>query len=242
MKIGLILVSSLLGITLYAGTYEGLPVAEGDYPELLLTRSGDIACTGTMVGSKAILLAAHCIDQKNPLVRVFYKGMVYKAVGVTSDAEEEKQHDLAIAVLIDKFKEPEPASVLTAPLQAKVSVRLYSFGCDEDGELSPEYDTLRMGDTLVTKIMDTSMIIKQPSTSTACFSRLGAPLFTYSSKDRFVAGSSPKNAHDAGPGVIKMLRMDSAETRALFQRVSRLYGVKICGYNIICENNSIFEP
>lgn len=232
--------SSLFGLmalfsVVALGDYSGgaLLVANGQYPELILTVSGDITCTGTIVGPRAVLMAAHCVDPKNPLVTFEYEGNFFNAIAITSEGYETKNHDIAIAVVLTDIPHVKPISLITASLSPNVAVRILSYGCTENGEISPILDTLRMGDTVVREIKGLFMTMKKKTDSTACFAAAGAPGNSYSPNNRYVAGVST-GLHGTESVLV---RMDTPETRAFLARVSLRYKLAICGYNELCEKS-----
>lgn len=211
-------------------TSGGLLVAAGQYPELIVTTSGDRLCTGTIVGPRAVLMAAHCVDPKNPLVTFEYEGNFFNAIAIKSDAYEMRNHDLAIAVVLSNIPHVKPISLLTASLSPHVALRILSHGCTENGEVTPVLDTLRMGDTVVTELKGLYVTVKKKIDSTACFTATGAPANVYSPKDRYVAGVSTGYGTDS-----VIVRLDTQETRSFFGRMAMRYKLTLCGYNEVCE-------
>lgn len=232
-----VLSSPLLAVE--SGLKGGLPVAEGHYPELVLTRSNGITCTGTIVGPQAVLMAAHCIHPKSPLVTFYYKDVLYHAFGIPSEYAESRGHDMAIAVTFKEMKPGVPASLLTASLHENVVVRLLSYHCDENGNTNTDFEVLRMGDTNITKMGGLFINVNTPAMTDECFAHSGAPAISYTATDRYVAALSTYNP---ARGESRLLRMDTMESRALYQRVAKVFNAKVCGFNLICENHMVVEP
>ncbi len=204
----------------------GEPVSSTLFPEVVSLSSGTNTCTGTIVGPRALLMAAHCIDPKNPLVTFEMEGRVYRAMGVISPYCDSRGHDLAVAVIFQDTV-PVRAASISGTAQVGDQIAFLGYGSNDLGY--NDHKVLRIGQTKVSRMTNLEIISSSSGPSLAQGDS-GSPAFVYSARKIGImgVGTSPVT------GTNHFIRTDTAESKQLFNKVIRDYNVDICGVNTDC--------
>lgn len=144
---------------------------------------GDDSCTGTLIGAKTILTAAHCIDGTGASNYAFVVGgKVYGASSVKvhpgwdGDADDyEGINDLAV-ILLKTAPPVAPSPIATAPVKSGLNLTLVGFGVT--GEDYDDYGTKRVTYNSISRVGSTK-IYWQPANGvgTTCYGDSGGPAF-----------------------------------------------------------------
>jgi hypothetical protein len=137
-----------------AELYNGTPVKQGEYPALFFA---DVGCTASLVGEKAALTAAHCVDDQNQIVLELYVGLqrmeVTGSCDLHPDYSTNDSADVALCLLrpavttVAEFETLELSPVLAVGRP----VRILGFGC-MDKEMTPIDPVLAQGDAIVSAL------------------------------------------------------------------------------------------
>jgi len=218
--------TSITAVPLKPTVQGGQPVNSSLFPEVVALTSGTNTCTGTIVGPRALLMAAHCIDSKNPLVTFEMEGRIYRAFGVISPYCDSIGHDIAVAVI---FQDTVPVRAASIGGSATVgeSISFLGYG---SSEASPVHDqVLSIGESTVSRVTAIEII---SSTSGASLAQgdSGSPAFVTSQRKLTILGVGTQPI----TGTNHFIRTDTDESKALFDQVIRDYGVDICGVSTEC--------
>jgi hypothetical protein len=156
------------------------------------------SCSGTIIGPRAVLTAAHCLDGSVTEVRVWLGvGPEYTATSFAYHPRFETgslQFDVGV-VLLGEDLPRAPASLLTSRAgQVGETAILAGFGRDENSVTT----RLRAGSTIVSNVTSTRLETKYaPPSSSICSGDSGGPIFLSAGGVWSIAGISSATTQSA---------------------------------------------
>lgn len=194
------------------------------FPEVVRLEAGKKVCTGTIIGPRTILSAAHCVTTQG--THFMYKGKKYDVKYVTSDRQDQG-HDLALAITEKKI-EGAIFARLGQGLKHGAQLLMAGFGCTVKGG---KPGALHVGKTRVIGMDKDHVLAASPQGSVLCEGDSGGPAFATDGMKRWlVAVSSLSDLRKININV----RIDSALSHAFLKTAARLNRLEICGITAAC--------
>lgn len=197
------------------------------FPEVVKIEAGKKVCTGTIIGPRAILSAAHCVTSKAEGAHIFYLGKKY-LVKFLSSAKKAIGHDLALAITSIDIKGARFARLGQGLAHGK-QITMAGFGCTKKGG---QPGALHVGKSKVVGMDDDHILSALPNGSVLCEGDSGGPSFVEGDGGRqLVAVSSLSDIAKININV----RTDSEVSYAFFKAAANDKQIKICGINELCN-------
>jgi hypothetical protein len=202
-------------------------VTSSVYPEVVKIEAGRKVCTGTIIGPRTILSAAHCVTQKSEGAHIRYLGKVYP-VSFISSASSARGHDIALAITNVDIKGARFAR-LGRGLAHGISVIMAGFGCTKKGG---KPGALHIGKSKVIGMDEDHILSASPGGSVLCEGDSGGPTFVDEDGGRrLVAVSSLSDISKININV----RTDSDMSYTFFKTAAAAQRIQICGINSACN-------
>ncbi len=197
------------------------------FPEVVRLQAGKKVCTGTIVGPRAVLSAAHCVTASADDPHFVYNGKTYRVTYFASP-ESSKGHDIALAITNEKIKNARFAHFGNG-IKHGMKITMAGFGCTKKGGVP---GLLHIGSSLVIGMDQDHILSALPGGGVLCEGDSGGPSFANEGNERrLVAVSSLSDIAKININV----RTDSALSYAFFKAASIAKQIEICGINAECN-------
>ena len=200
-----------------------------EFPEVVRLQSKTEVCTGTIIGPRAILSAAHCADLEHAFVE--HRGVKYNLSFARSADYAAHEHDVAVAIT-DRDIVGARYAEIGAGLRHGSALLLAGYGCTRRGGPS---GSLHLGRTRVIGMDDDHVLSFEPKGGVLCQGDSGGPAFMKTNgRNVVVAVNSAGDIKDINVNV----RLDSATSRGFLKAVAAKFKVAICGISKTCARQS----
>ncbi|HMN68064.1 MAG TPA: trypsin-like serine protease [Bdellovibrionales bacterium] len=192
------------------------------FPEVVKLRSGERVCSGTIIGPRTIISAAHCATRENPYFE--YMGRRYDVKYLSST---DRGHDIALAVT-----ESNIAGAIIAKLGRGIKhgtkMLIAGFGCTAKGG---KPGGLHVGATKVVGMDDDHILSTSKNGGVLCDGDSGGPAFIHDGREAIlVAVNSLSDIRHLNINV----RLDSVLSYDFLNRMAKVHRLTICGLNGGC--------
>ncbi len=225
------------------GLIGGSVVNRADWPEVVRLRQGNATCSGSVIGSRVVLTAAHCSTANGEVVPVseVAEYEVHAAAGsfrarCTRSAGYPRQgHDLALC-LADRDLPPPYAYVGSIGPRVGDQVQVAGFGCTQAGGGGGNDGRLRVGLIPVTaaaRNQANQYWFEARGHTAVCFGDSGGPAFAQVSgrRERVQVGvTSQGNIRDLS----MFVSLTVADSQAWIRGWAAENAVKVCGISPDC--------
>lgn len=234
--------SENLQSTLIGGRY----VKQGEFPEVVYISNGRAKCTASLIGSRALLTAAHCtsedgevhpVSQEKEAYQFIHKQIIYRATCTISDKYASEDHDVALC-LVNRDVDVKLASVVglgEGPALQDVVTHV-GYGCVRPGGGGGNDGRLKTGEAVVTELSSGAGRHWWWSEGDGlCYGDSGGP--------GYKRLKDPKNEHHWVMGVnsrgdirsVNLLTdLSSKASQEFMKKWARDNNAEICGLNKLC--------
>ena len=216
----------LLGLALFCGRSQALINGTGAaFPEVVRLEAGSKkVCTGTIIGPKTVVSAAHCASGEAPFF--MYNGEKYPVRYIAS-ASRTKGHDIALAVT-DKNIRGAIFARMGQGLRHGVKILMAGFGCTSKGG---KPGAMHAGENKVIGMDEDHVLAASRDGSVLCEGDSGGPAFVTDGVKRWLVGVS--SLSDISKININV-RLDSRLSYKFLKTAARLNRLEICGISKDC--------
>lgn len=204
----------------------GSLVPRGEHPEVVLIKGPyRDRCTGTVVGPRAVLCSAHCVEPGKQN-RIIIDGRLYYTETFQSPWFRTHDHDLAVLVADEDLEHTTPVRI-GGTSNVGAEVVMYGRGCTEPG---PSDDLLRRAYSRIERHANLDFITAKPLGGALCYGDSGGPAYAVSDETLAIGIGSKSDLKDRS----YFARLDTAATKDFLTDLILKTKVEICGINRAC--------
>lgn len=214
----------------------GTPATPGEWPGVFYTSQGNSRCTGTVIGSRVVASAAHCMSNGGRLT-LTYKGETFS--GVCEHATQYRSNstaDWALCLLDRALPDPiaESVNVDAARVATGKELVLMGYGCVQNGGGGGNDGTLRIGKAPVTSMPSgTNYDIVTRGRSALCFGDSGGPSFVVDAEGKRWQTGINSRGNISDTSYLSSLHVGVA--KAFYEGWAQRKAVTICGIHADAE-------
>jgi len=212
----------------------GRPAEPGEFTEVVYLTIGSSKCTGTLVGERVLMTAAHCGTTGS--VAKFQVGQtLYQATLTRSSLYPGKDHDIALG-LVDKKIEAVKFASVGGKAEVGKPITLAGYGCisPDNGGSGGNDGILRVGESEIKSFTTYDMVSSKAGGAALCFGDSGGPAFMMEGTKHLILGINSKgNIKDTNYNT----RTDLDESKAFFLDWATKNNAQICGVQVQCGSD-----
>lgn len=213
----------------------GSPVPNKDYPAVVQIFMGNSSCTGTIVGPRVLLTAAHCSPTGGKATFKTWDGKSYTATMTNGTGYPQQDLDLNLG-LIDKAVSVAPASIRVDKFERQgMNVDMMGYGCIKEGGGGGNDGVLRKGVSVISAGQGFDLVLSAPNGAALCFGDSGGPLFY---QGKVIGVNSKGNIKDTS----YCTRTTLPDASAFISGWAADNAVQICGVNMDCGGGVVPPP
>lgn len=227
-----LLCTPLTARTVVPTLIRGTVANPAEWKQVVLFEFGTSTCTGTVVGPRTVISAAHCF-KANETVNFKTDGKTFTGKVTQHNLYPAKDIDLAIVVTTEDITGVTPQKIGgTAELSKEVT--MLGYGCTEFPAPATPDNILRIGKSTTIGYSGFKVATRTPGGVALCFGDDGGPLLLGTTNTALLIGvSSLGNKKDTNYHT----RLDRTEAQTFLKDQAQSQGLVICGINSDCNTD-----